>query len=477
LDDARQPRTSILPETGSFRDWDGRVFRTNGRVFRALTSTGLADWEALSASDFYRRFSESGALVGTWPDDEGVLDDVRRADPTAGWEAVLGHERLPFVSYPYEWPFSMLKTAALLQLELTSSALAEDLMLKDATPYNVQWRGSQPVFIDVGSFERAREGEAWVGYRQFCTLYLFPLLLEAYRGVPFQPWLRGSVDGISPVDFRALFRRRDALRAGMLRHVFLHANLERRYAARGGEIREALDEAGFDRRIVRANLEGMTKLVSRLRSPVADSAWRDYDATCSYTDEDTAAKEEFVRRVVLLRRRGLVWDLGCNDGRFSRIASEGADLIVAVDADRAVVDALFQKLARSGERSILPLVVDLADPSPPIGWRNRERLILTDRGLPELALCLALVHHLSITRNVPLRELVDWLRGLECELVIEFPDREDAMVQRLLSAKRADAHPDYDRATFERRLAERFEIAESIELPSGTRTLYAARPA
>jgi hypothetical protein len=477
LDDATLSRTSILPDSGSFRDWDGRVFRADGRVLRALTSVGLADWEALSASDFFRRYTESGALVGTWPADDDVVEDVRRADPGAAWAGVLSHERLPFVSYPYEWPFSMLKAAALLQLELTSSALAEDLMVKDATPYNVQWRGSQPVFIDIGSVERAREGEPWAAYRQFCTLYLFPLLLEAYRGVPFQPWLRGSVDGISPVDFRALFRRRDALRAGMLRHVFLHANLERRYASRGGEVRQALDKTGFDRRIVQANLAGLTKLVSRLRSHVADSAWRDYEATCTYTDEDTSAKEEFVRRVVLQRRRSLVWDLGCNDGRYSRIAREGADFTVAIDSDRAVVDALYQELQNGGDHAILPLVVDLADPSPAIGWRNRERLTLSERGLPDLALCLALVHHLSITRNVPLRELVDWLRGLDCELVIEFPHREDGMVRRLLSAKRDSAHPDYDHETFAEVLGGRFEVVESVDLPSGTRTLYFARPA
>jgi len=477
LDDATLSRTRIHPDSGSFRDWDGRVFRADGRVLRALTSTGLADWAALSASDFFRRYTESGALVQTWPADEGAVEEVRRADPTSEWAGVLSHERLPFVSYPYEWPFSMLKAAALLQLDLTSAALAEDLMLKDATPYNVQWRGSQPVFIDVGSIERAREGEPWAAYRQFCALYLFPLLLEAHRGVPFQPWLRGSVDGISPLDFRALFRRTDSLRAGMLRHVFLHAQLERRYAARGGEVRQELQAAGFDRRILQANLAGLTELVSRLRSRVAESAWEDYERTCTYSDEDTSAKEEFVRSVVLRRRRSLIWDLGCNDGRYSRIAAQGANFIVAIDSDRAVVDALYRELHKVGERVILPLVVDLADPSPSIGWRNRERLTLSDRGLPDLALCLALVHHLSITRNVPLRELVDWLRGLDCELVIEFPSREDPMVQRLLGAKRDNAHPDYDRGTFEDLLGASFEIVESLELPSGTRTLYFARPA
>ena len=348
--------------------------------------------------------------------------------------------------------------------------------MKDASPYNIQWFGSQPVFIDVGSFERARTGEPWTAYRQFCMLFLYPLMLESYRGVPFQPWLRGSVDGISPHAFRALFTRRDALRRGMLRHVFLHANLERRYADRGSEVREELAAAGFDQRLIKANVEQMAKLVSRLESRGGDSAWQSYHSTCSYCDVETSAKDEFVRRAVGRRRRRLTWDLGCNDGRHSLIASENTGFTVAMDSDPSVVDAFYRSLDLEGQRSILPLVVDLADPSPAIGWRNEERAKLAERGLPDLTLCLALVHHLSITRNVPLREVVDWLRSLGSELVIEFPHREDPMVQRLLQRKRAAAHPDYHRETFEARLVDQFEVVDSLELTSGTRTLYLAQP-
>jgi SAM-dependent methyltransferase len=371
----------------------------------------------------------------------------------------------------------MLKDAAALQLRLLSEALAEDLVLKDATPYNIQWRGAQPVFVDIGSFERARDGEPWAGYRQFCTLFLFPLMLQAYRGVPFQPWLRGSLEGISPTTFRALFGRRDAVRPGMLRHVFLHASLERRYAGRGAEVRSDLREAGFDRRLVAASVAKMSTLVGKLRFPEADSTWRGYDSTCSYDERETAAKEEFVRRAVGRERRRLVWDLGCNEGRYSRIAAQGADFVVAVDSDDAVVDALYASLGAEGGRTILPLVVDLADPSPALGWAGTERRTLAERGTPELALCLALVHHLSISRNVPLREIVRWLRALDGEVVVEFPDRTDPMVQRLLGSKRDDAHPDYTREAFHEALTSSFRVVDTLELASGTRTLYHAVPA
>ena len=470
-------QTSLGLEPGSFRDWDSRVFVSRDSVARALTEDGLADWEALAASDLFGRFTASGELVSTTP-----AAARRRWTSSSGSTRPEAGSRRSLTS---ACPSCRIRTSGRSPCSRTrrycscgscTAALAEGLMLKDATPYNVQWRGSQPVFVDIGSFERGRDGESWAGYRQFCTLFLYPLLLEAYRGVPFQPWLRGSIDGISPVDFRALFTRRDAFRRGMLRHVFLHASLERRYAGRGKEVRDDLQEAGFDSRLVETNVAGLTKLVSRLHSPAAASGWTDYRSTCSYDDAESGQKEQFVRRAVESRRRGLVWDLGCNDGRYSRIASDGADLVVAVDSDRHVVDALYATLKAEGNRKILPLVVDLTNPSPAIGWSNTERATFVDRGAPELVLALALVHHLSISGNVPLREVVEWLRGVDGEVVIEFPDRSDPMVQRLLGAKRENAHPDYSRETFEALLRARFRIVNSLELASGTRTLYHVVP-
>ena len=471
------PRAKTLPEAASFRDRDARLFREGERVARGLSSDGLADWRALSRSALFERFTATEELIGTADADAQVLDAIRDADPEGGWVAALVHERLPFVSYPYEWSFSMLQGAALLQLRLMAAALTQGLTMKDASPYNIQWRGSRPVFVDIGSFERARPGEPWAGYRQFCMLFLYPLLLEAYRGVAFQPWLRGRIDGIPAQEFRRLFALRDGFRPGVFKHVFLHASLERRNEARSSDLRGELSEAGFDSRIVAANVTKLEKLVRGLSSPVGRSTWQDYRATCSYDEEDRLAKEQFVRRVISQRRRQLAWDLGCNDGHFSRIASGGADLTLAIDSDAATVDDLYRSLHDSRETTILPLVVDLADPSPGLGWRNQERAALLDRGAPDLTLCLALVHHLSIARNLPLREVVDWLRSLDSEVVVEFAHRDDPMVERLLANKRPGAHPDYELEVFDRLLRDSFEIVESLPLPSGMRTLDLVRPA
>ena len=384
---------------------------------------------------------------------------------------LLRHERVPFVSYPYEWPFEMLRDAALLQLGLIDEALAEGFVLKDGTPYNVQWRGTEPAFVDVGSFERLREGEPWAGYRQFCTLFLYPLLLQAYRGIAPQPWLRGSLEGIEPEQARALLRGRDVFRRGVLAHVVLHARMEAKHAARQHDVRSELKAAGFRSELIRANVRRLRKLVDRLRPKRGRSAWADYREIAPYSDEDAERKEEFVRQAGPSK---LTWDLGCNDGRFSRAVD--ADHVVAVDGDERVVGELFSALRSEGSQRILPLVVDLADASPGLGWRGAERRRLEERGRPDLVLCLALVHHLAIGRNLPLAELVGWLQGLDARLVVEFADRDDPMVERLLSAKRAETHESYGGEAFERTLGERFEVDRREELGSGTRTLYLARP-
>ena len=265
--------TEASVETGSFRDRDSRVVVAGGAVFRVLSERGAEDWRALASSELLERLTSEGSLVAT---EEAALSDLGTDAPLLpdGVAAVLRHERIPFVSYPYEWTFGMLRDAALLQLDLELEALEQGLTLKDATPYNVQFRGSEPVFIDVGSFEQLREGEPWAGYRQFCMLYLYPLLLQAYKEISFQPWLRGSIDGITPREAARFFSLRDRFRKGVFTHVALHARLERRYEEReGGEVKEDLKKANFKTSYVKANVQRMRKLVSGLSWKAGDTAW------------------------------------------------------------------------------------------------------------------------------------------------------------------------------------------------------------
>lgn len=184
-------------EPGSFRDRNNLVFYNSGTVYRGLSKQAFENWEALQLKKFFKERSEQGHIIGTEgidPRKENVL-----AEMAEHWFAFLKHQPVPFISYPYEWSFGMLKDAALLQLDLMSASLAEDMILKDSTPYNIQWQGSNPVFIDIPSFEKLNAGEPWAGYRQFCEMYLFPLMLTAYKNISHIPFLRGNLDGI-PLD-------------------------------------------------------------------------------------------------------------------------------------------------------------------------------------------------------------------------------------------------------------------------------------
>jgi hypothetical protein len=464
---AEPPTAAPALEPGSFRDWDSRVFYDDGRILRALSEDGLADWNALSGSKLFEDAVAERKLVATSRVGEASI---------SGAAAVLEHERVPFVSYPYEWTFAMLRDAALLQLELLRRALVEDLTLKDSSSYNVQWRGVQPVFIDVGSFERLREGEPWAGYRQFCMLYLNPLLLQAYKGMDFRPWLRGSLAGIAPVEARRLLSFRDLFRRGVLTNVALHARLERKHSASERDVKTELRRAGFRKELIVANVRRLEKLVRRLEWKSGTTEWSGYEATTSYDEADAARKEAFVREVVHSREWGLVWDIGCNEGRHSRIAAENARYVVALDGDSGVVDRLYRSLAEEGSTSILPLAVDVTDPSPALGWHGLERQTLEARGRPELTLCLALLHHVAVGGNVPVPEFLSWLAELRTALVIEFPTRDDPRVATMLRRKKSGAHPDYDREPFERALAERFTIERTEELATETRILYHANP-
>jgi hypothetical protein len=304
------------------------------------------------------------------------------------------------VSYPYEWTFGMLRDAALLQLELVRRAIGAGMILKDSSPYNVQFRGARPIFVDVGSFEQLREGEAWAGYRQFCMLFLFPLVLHAWKGLPFQPWLRGSIEGISPQECRAFLSARDLVRRGALTHVALHSRLERRYQQHDADIKQELKAAGFRKELIVANVKGLEKTVSRLRSPASASTWSGYELTTTYSDADAERKTTFVSEVVASEQPRLVWDLGCNDGHHARIAAETADYVVAVDADAVVVDRLYEALKSEGTTTILPLTMNLVDPSPGLGWRGIERRPLLDRGRPDLARLLGARPSRRDRRNV-----------------------------------------------------------------------------
>ncbi len=466
---------TIDVEPGSFRDRNGRVYYSNNqKIYRGLSRKAFEDWKELSGTAFFAKYTGIRKIVPTEQLQPDAMESFHDKDGPL-WVAFLEHEKIPFISYPYEWTFSMLQDAALLQLELLDASLDEDMILKDSSSFNIQWFGSQPVFIDIPSFEKLGQGEPWVGYRQFCQLFLYPLLLQAYKDVSFQGRLRGSIDGITPEEICNIMSMRDLLRPGILLHVYLQSKMQEQHSATKKDLKEELKLAGFSKELIKGNVKKITRLVKRLKWKRAKTEWSDYQNMHNYSDDDHRLKEEFVEKVSCSRPWSLVWDLGCNTGQFAKIAAQNARYVVAMDADPLAIENLYLSLKSQQETNILPLVINLADSSPNLGWRGLERKSLVERGKPDLTLCLALLHHVVIGANIPMKEFIEWLADLQTAVIIEFVSKEDGMVKTLLRNKE-DIYFDYDLEYFKKYLDKYFVVCDETILTSGTRTLFFAEP-
>ena len=462
-----------VPNPGSFRDPTSRVFELDGAIGRGLDKASIENFEALAKAPFYRAAEAAGQVVRTKVADPKVTQHLT----SLGWGGALEHERLPLISYPYEWTFSMLKEAALLHLDLLDAAYKDGWTIKDSTPYNVQFVGSRPVFIDTPSFIPRTPGDYWTGYRQFCMLFLYPLMLKAHLGIDFQPLLRSRLDGLTPAEFARYFGGMRRLKKGVLSHVILPASMEAAVERRErdnvpAKSRPAIRQSDA---MVLGLIASMRRIIEGLKSPIRHTDWSEYANRHSYEAAELDEKVEFVKKAVQTRDWNIAWDLGSNTGNFSRICATRARYTVAADGDYDAVEKLFLAERANGGENILPLVLDLANISPSQGWAGAERSSFDKRNRPDLVITLALIHHIALSANIPIPMFLDWLRSLDAHLVIEFVDRNDEMVEKLLKNK-TERYEAYNLATFEGELAKRFQILDQQPLKDGRRRIYFCAP-
>ena len=428
---------------GSFRDPAGQIFQKDGRIYRTVNPTAADDFVFVQGTAFYPKAVSEGRLIRT----EQVPPATLNGHAT-GASYVIEHPRLPFVSYPYEWTFGMLKAAALFHLDFHLDALEDGITLSDASAYNVQFVGAAPVFIDTLSLKKYEPGALWSGYRQFCDQFLNPLLLGSYVGLKHNAWYRGSQEGITAGEIRKLLPGRRKLSRRILTHVVLQDSLQNTARKGSGPNLGILEAAGLPLTTFRKTLADLRDWISRLEPQNAGSSvWSDYAKSNSYGPEEAAQKREFVADFVRRRKPVQVWDLGCNTGEYATASLEaGADYVVGFDADHGALELAFRR-AEEQHLRFLPLYLDIANPAPSQGWAQRERYGLQERADADGVIALALIHHISIGRNVPLGEAVAWLVGLAPRGVIEFVPKQDPMVGELLRL-RVDVFADYSRENF-----------------------------
>jgi hypothetical protein len=447
---------------GSFRDPSGFVYRRDGTLYRQVNQSFRSQFEACVASGLYDELIREELLI---PHERMGLEHAASNEAFA----VLRPQPVQFISYPYEWSFSQLHDAASLTLEIQKRALARGFTLRDSSAYNVQFHQGHPILIDTLSLEPLREGHAWEGYKQFCEHFLLPLALMSTQDVRCSTLLRSYLDGI-PLDLGSrLLPRRSRLSPSHLIHIHLHAWAQRRYAG------TAASSAAKGRRMTRKALmnliESLASAVRRLTWQPVGTEWAEYTRENSYSETAAGSKHCTVLSYLDASKGGTVWDLGANTGEYSRIARTSASLVVSFDLDPAAVERNYRRVRNQRETAILPLLVDLVNPSPAQGWGGQERLSLEQRGPADALLALALIHHLAIGHNLPLERIASYFARLGRVLIIEFVPKSDPQVTRLLLS-RPDIFPAYTKEGFEKAFSRYFRIEAAVQVADSLRWLY-----
>jgi hypothetical protein len=446
--------------SASFRDPSGFLFTDKGILYRQINRKYSNDYARLMDSGLYDRLVKASLLI------PHVESDQAPAESDTAFK-VIQPERAPFISYPYEWSFSQLKDAALATLSIQKRAMKLDMSLKDASAYNIQFVHGKATLIDTLSFEIYKEGEPWVAYKQFCQHFLAPLALMAYRDVRLSQLLRVYIDGV-PLDLASeLLPAKTKFNFGLLTHLHIHASAQKRYSDKIVAPRKG----GMSRQSLIGLIESLEGTIKKLTWKPAGTEWGDYYENTNYTDFAFEHKKQLVHEWSVEKKPALVWDLGGNTGIFSREAALSGAFTVSFDIDPAAVEQNYRIVKSKKEQNVLPLVLDLTNPSPALGWDNNERDSFGARGPVDMILALAVIHHLAISNNVPLPQLANFFAAHCRWLVIEFVPKSDSQVQKLLTS-REDIFPNFTREGFEAAFSARFNIHKNEVVRDSERMLY-----
>jgi hypothetical protein len=454
-------------EAASFRDPSGQVFHSNGSVFRSVYASGAGNYETVKISGIYDKLIEKGYLI--------PHKEVETSSFPEGTVYCLEHPKIQMISYPWEWSFSMLKDAALLHLDIMEYLMPMGFWLRDANAFNVQYHDGKLLLIDTLSIGKREEKSPWVAYNQFCTHFLAPLAVAAYSDIRALGLWRSNINGI-PLDLAAnLLPGLKKFRPGLCMHLTLHARFQQHSQQKRNLVHNRKNKQyELSDKALYGLIRSLKSTISNIRTKLHSNIWASYGGIRTYEPVDITQKTEFIRSAVAEIEPKSVWDLGGNTGEFSAVASEKGALVVSVDGDPACTDFLYRKMVVEPKVAtrILPLTMDLANPSPALGWAACERKSLMDRGPADLVLALALVHHLVFSSNIPLFKIAEWFAAIGKHCLVEFILPVDPMVLKL-TENRKEHHP-YSMVEFRTAFGGFFELIESVRLENG-RTLFLFR--
>jgi ribosomal protein L11 methylase PrmA len=447
-------------DPSSFRDPSGFLFYRNDAIYRSINHIYKENYDQLMHSGLYKTLIDAELLI---PHEEVGTEDSLSGEAYK----IIKPEQLPFISYPYEWCFSQLKDAALTTLSIQKQSLEFGMALKDCSAYNIQFSKGKPVLIDTLSFEKYREGRPWVAYRQFCQHFLAPLALMNYTDIRLNQLLRIHMDGI-PLDMVSkLLPFRTRFHFGLFSHIHLHAKSQKHFADKSAQT----TGGKMSHTSMLGLIDSLETAVRKMKWTPKGTEWNEYYDNITYSTEAFDEKKQLVSEFLDSIHPASIWDLGSNTGVFSRIASKKGIQTISFDIDPACVERNYLEVVSKKETHILPLFLDLTNPSPAIGWQHLERKSIVERGPVDTVLALALVHHLAISNNLPLHKLAVFFDKICHSLIIEFVPKNDPQVQILLSS-REDIFPEYTQNTFEESFKKYYAIQKVAKIRDTQRTLY-----
>ena len=446
---------------GSFRDPSGFMFYRDGSFFRQINHVYKDNYDRLMNTGLYQSLVKENLLIC-----HEEMDASYRETEKA--YKIIKPIQIPFISYPYEWSFSQLKDAALATLKIQKQALDYGISLKDASAFNIQFLEGKPVFIDTLSFEKYKIGEPWVAYKQFCQHFLAPLSLMSFKDIRLSQLLRVFIDGL-PLDLASsLLPWRTYLKYNLSLHIHLHAKSQNYYS---NKTITSTKKPTISRNSFLGLIDSLETTIKNLKWQPKGTEWGDYYSDTNYSSSDFQRKKEIVDEFLNRANPEIVWDLGANTGVFSRVSSKQGKLTISFDIDPAAVEKNYLEAQKNNEEDILPLVLDLSNPSSGIGWNHTERMSLVCRAPADTVQALALIHHLAISNNLPLKKIASFFFDISNSLIIEFVPKTDSQVQRLL-ATREDIFVDYTQEAFESEFKAYFRIVDSKKISESERTIY-----
>ncbi len=438
--------------SSSFRDPSGFVFEKDGEVYRHINKEYFSHYEVLMNSGLYDELIQRRLLI---PHNEIESNDSFKT---------IKPEIVPYVSYPYEWSFSQYKDAALVTLKIQEISLKYGMTLKDASAYNIQFHKGAPILIDTLSFEILDPTKPWIAYRQFCQHFLAPLSLMSLKDIRMNCLMKDFIDGI-PLDLADCLLPK-FLNIGLFLNIRLHSRSQHNYSSMHHGPKKP-----FSKNMYISIVDGLQRCVNKFSLRNIQSEWANYYSFTNYDEKAFIHKRELVESFLKELTPSFVVDFGANNGYFSRLASNKGIPTVAYDIDPLAVEYNYLTAKKNNEKFILPLLCDLTNPSPGIGWENKERDSCIDRCKGGCSMALALIHHLAISNNLPFNKIVDFFYVTSHSLIIEFVPKEDSQVQKLLSTRK-DIFSNYTEENFLMAFDEKFEIIRKELIKDSIRSLY-----